>query len=151
ETQQALPIDLSLEYKSYVPQASATCPIQLSTQLLTDKSSVGENVRLTTIIENTSKENQASPMALIAIPSGLALQTWQLKELLEQGKMDAYELFDGYLVLHYRDIGGKERKVVNLDLKAEVAGTYQSPASYAYLYYNNEERTWSRAQDIVIE
>lgn len=58
---------------------------------------------------------------------------------------------NGYLVLHYRGMAANEIKEVNLDLKADLAGTYEAPASVAYLYYTNELRSWSKPAKISIQ
>ena len=36
-----------------------------------------------------------------------------------------------------------EIKLINFDLKAEIPGIYEAPASSAYLYYTNEFKSWS--------
>ena len=41
-------------------------------------------------------------------------------------------------------------KTINLDLKADLAGTYEAPASVAYLYYTNEFQNWSKPERLVI-
>ena len=43
-----------------------------------------------------------------------------------------------------------EDRTINLDLKAEIPGTYESPASSAYLYYTNEYKAWSSAGTVEV-
>ncbi len=41
-------------------------------------------------------------------------------------------------------------QIVNLDLKAEVPGTFTGAASSAYLYYTNEFKDWIAGNSITI-
>jgi hypothetical protein len=45
----------------------------------------------------------------------------------------------------------KERKVINLDLKAEISGTYTGMASSTYLYYTSEYKYWVKGLTVKIE
>ncbi len=90
-------------------------------------------------------------MAMIGIPAGLSVQAWQLKKLQEEKVFDYYELFDGYVVLHYEQLKPKEKKTIHLDLKADIPGDYEAPASSAFLYYTNEHRIWAQPERLVIQ
>jgi len=90
-------------------------------------------------------------VAIIGIPGGMSLQAWQLKEMHEQEVFDFYEIINDNLVLYYRSFNPKERKTVNLDLKAEVPGTYTGMASTAYVYYTNEYKYWVQGLRVRIE
>ena len=68
----------------------------------------------------------------------------------EKLAFDYYEIMNDYLVLHYRGMAANEMREVNLDLKADLAGTYEAPASVAYLYYTNELRNWSKPESVEI-
>ncbi|MDC0008174.1 hypothetical protein OAE12_00530, partial [bacterium] len=61
-----------------------------------------------------------------------------------------YEIFDNYLVLYWREMGPAETKIINLDLKAEVAGNYKAPASNVYLYYGDEYKKWVSGNELSI-
>lgn len=45
----------------------------------------------------------------------------------------------------------EEKREVNLDLKAELSGSYEGSASCAYLYYGNEKKTWVNPEKIIIK
>ena len=68
----------------------------------------------------------------------------------EQKAFDYYEIFDGYVVLHYERLRQGEVKTINLDLKADIPGEYEAPASSAFLYYTNEDRVWSKPNRMTI-
>lgn len=150
DTETALPFDLSVKYFTNLPKNDADCKVNLKTTLQTPSGKVGENIRLTIQLQNTTSKALPNTIAKIGIPSGLNLQPWQLKELQEKLAFDYYEIMNGYLVLHYRGMAANEMREVNLDLKADLAGTYEAPASVAYLYYTNELRNWSKPESVEI-
>jgi len=88
--------------------------------------------------------------AVLGIPSGSSLQSWQLKSLIEKQKIAYYELFDNYLVLYWRSFQAKENKSIRLDLKADIPGIFQAPASAVYPYYGDENKTWIKGNKIII-
>lgn len=145
DIEKALPYDLSLNYNTRQPDNSENCPIALQTELVKSAASMGENIRLRTTISNQKEAPLANPIAIIGIPAGLSVQPWQLKEMQEKSLFDFYEVQDnGYVVFYFRGLKAKEKKVINLDLKAEIPGEYEAPASQAYLYYGNEDKVWSK-------
>jgi len=60
----------------------------------------------------------------------------------EKGVYDFYEIKDNRVVFYYRQIAPNEQKVVPLDLKVEIPGSFEAEASSAYLYYTNEFKDW---------
>lgn len=150
QTKTAMPFDLELTYTTRLPQNSAACKLALKTELPKSKVNMGETVRLTTTLTNITKDGQPMTMAMVGIPAGLSLQPWQLKELQDKKIVDYYELFDGYVVFHYEQLLANETKVVHLDLKADIPGQYEAPASSAFLYYTNEHRVWAMPERMTI-
>lgn len=149
-TDEALPLGLELTYTTRLPQNSVDCPFGLVTTLPAQKVKMGETIRLTTTLSNKTDKGQPMTMVMVGIPAGLSLQAWQLKELQEKGVFDYYELFEGYAVFHYEQIKAKDNKTIHLDLKADIPGTYEAPASSAFLYYTNEHKTWAMPEKMVI-
>ena len=145
------PYMLNIKWDSKVPDSSKECKLSLETQIKSPKSSVGETIRMD--IHITNKTNNPLPMAtaIIGIPSGTAAQPWQLKEILEQQKADYFEVFDNYLVFYWKEFNVLESKTISLDLKAEVSGNYQAPASTVYLYYADEFKHWISGNKVKIE
>ena len=90
-------------------------------------------------------------LAKIGIPAGLSLQPWQLKELTDKKEIAYYEIFDNYLVLYWMGYAPNETKTVQLDLKAEVPGSYQARAGNCYLYYTPEHKHWQEGAQITIQ
>jgi len=90
-------------------------------------------------------------IAVIGIPAGLSLQLWQLKEIQEKQLFDYYEIIDHNLVIYYRELGPKEVKYINLDLKADIPGKYTSAAFSAYLHYSDEYKCWIKGCEVEIK
>jgi len=146
-----IPFDLEIKYASRLPRNTANCPISLTTSLGKTTAQVGETVRLSTVLKNTSKEMAASPMVILGIPAGLNLQPWQLKKLMDEKHCDFYELWDGYAVFHFEKLAAGESRTLNLDLRADVSGVFEAPASQAFLYYQNDQRVWSKPERLVVQ
>lgn len=146
-----LPYSLSLNWSTTLPVSDGLCAIDLKTKLATKSASVGETVRMTATITNKKNEEVPSTMAIIGIPAGFTVQPWQLKELQERKVFDYYEIVGNNIAVYYRGMGPNAIKEIKLDLKAEMPGVYDAPASSAYLYYTNEFKTWSGMEKITIK
>ncbi len=150
-TKEALPYSLNFNWTSLTPSSSRECVVDLTTELSQSTVKVGETVRLTASLSNVTQSGQPMSIALIGIPAGLSAQPWQLKELQEKQAFDYYEVRKNYVVVYYRDMKPGEKHAIQLDLKAEVPGTYTAPASSGYLYYTNEFKDWENGSKIQVE
>lgn len=146
-----IPYSLEVSYNTFTPPNSEKAELQLITRLKNSEARVGETLRME--IEVTNKKSDLQPMAIakIGIPAGLSVQTWQLKEIMEKNQAAYYEIFDNYLVLYWMGFAANETKKINLDLKAEIAGTYKGKASNTYLYYTPEYKNWNDGLGIEIK
>lgn len=154
----ALPTSLSVNYNCKTPPTNEECVIGLDVKLATEVSGqakatvkMGETIRLTTTITNKTSEGQPMTLAIVGIPAGLSAQPWQLKELIDKKVVDFYEIIGNNVVFYYRQMKPEEVRVINLDLKADIPGNYEAPASTAYLYYTNELKTWVGGNLVRIE
>lgn len=146
-----LPFDIELKYAARQPRNVADCPISMTAVLAKTTVKTGETVRLTASVKNESGALQASPMLVVGIPGGLTLQPWQLKKLVEEKKCAFYELWDGYAVFHFEAISAGETLEIPLDLRADVPGRWEAPASQAFLYYANDLRVFAKPAAVEIE
>jgi len=146
-----LPYSVAINWSTSLPVSDEECNIDLQTKLASKTANVGETVRLTTTITNKKNNDVPSTMAIIGIPAGFTAQPWQLKELQEKHVFDYYEIKGNNIAVYYRGLGPKAVKEINLDLKAEMPGVYDAPASSAYLYYTNEFKTWSATDKVTIK
>ncbi len=151
DTKEALPYSVNVTWNAQTPNSAAQCKVALKTRLTATSLKTGETVRLTTTLQNKTHETQPMTVALVGIPSGLSPQPWQLKELQEKNLVDFYEVRKNYVVFYYRTLAANANHQIQLDLKAEVPGIYQAPASTAYLYYTNEWKHWEAGEKITIE
>jgi hypothetical protein len=146
-----LPYSIAVNWSTSLPNSDQECNIDLKTKLASSTAHVGETVRLTTTIINKKDKDVPSTMAIIGIPAGFTAQPWQLKELQEKNVFDYYEIKGNNIAVYYRGLAPKAIKTINLDLKAEMPGEYDAPASSAYLYYTNEFKTWSSVNKVTIK
>ncbi len=150
-TTEPLAYALNLQWYSKLPASSETCKVRLSTSMNRSRVKVNETVRLTAKLSNATSKGIPMTVAVIGIPAGLSVQPWQLKEMKEKEAFDFYEITDGNLVVYYREMGPKEAKTLNFDLKADVNGEFTGAASLAYLYYTDEYKHYTRGEKIVVE
>ncbi len=139
----ALPYSMAIEYHSNEPASSNTAVINLDTRLAKTELKMGETVRLDAVISNKTKIGQPMSLVRLGLPGGLTFQNWQLKELREKGQIDFYETRAREVILYFRDMKPGEVKKLAIDLVAAVPGSYTGPASSAYLYYNDTDKTWT--------
>jgi hypothetical protein len=90
-------------------------------------------------------------LARIGLPGGLTFQTWQLKELRDKGKVGFYETRQREVILYLRDMKPRASVDLDLDLVASVPGKYIAPASSAYLYYTDEDKSWTDPVAVTVE
>lgn len=147
---ESLPYTVAVDYNTTLPESAKQCNVDVVANLSTKSCKVGETVRLTTKVNNKHDKGMPMTMAVVGIPSGLSAQPWQLKELQEKGTIGFYEITDNYVIFYFRDMAPKASHTINLDLKAEVPGEYEAPASSGYLYYTNEYKCWSSTGKIKI-
>jgi len=72
-------------------------------------------------------------------------------ELRDKGLVDFYETRPREVVLYWRDMAPSAKKDVELKLLATTPGTYEGPASSAYLYYTAEDKSWAKPVGLTIE
>jgi uncharacterized protein YfaS (alpha-2-macroglobulin family) len=146
-----LPYSVAVSWNTSLPSSNKECVVGLETQYATNTVNVGETVRLKATVTNKKNEEIPSAMAIVGIPAGFTVQPWQLKELQEKHVFDYYEILGNNIAIYYRGMAPKDVKEINLDLKAEMPGEYDAPASSAYLYYTNEYKTWTGADKLIIK
>ena len=146
-----LPYSVAVNWNTTLPNSQAECAVDLKTKLAQLTANVGETVRLSATVTNKKSTDIPSTMVIVGIPAGFSVQPWQLKELQEKQVFDYYEIKGNNIAIYYRGMGPNSVKQINLDLKAEMPGEYDAPASVAYLYYTNEFKTWCGTDKITIK
>ncbi|MBN8679019.1 MAG: carboxypeptidase regulatory-like domain-containing protein [Chitinophagales bacterium] len=146
-----VPFDLEWHYMSKNPPDAPGVPFSFTTDFNQSAARIGETVRLQARLTNLQDAILPAPMMIIGIPAGLSLQPWQLKKLLDEKHCDYYELWNGFAVFHFERINPKEHKEIALDLRVDMAGSFEAPASQAFLYYQNEKKVFSKPRVLVIK
>ncbi len=146
----SLPYSIAVEYRAAQPQSSPQAAVAVQTQLLQERVRMGEGVTLRAQIDNRTTAGQPMTLARIGIPGGLVFQTWQLKELRDKGLIDFYETRPREVILYWRALEPSAHKQVDLNLLAAVPGSYEGPASSAYLYYTDEAKHWAPAVSVTV-
>jgi hypothetical protein len=136
-----VPYTVSLRYRTKSPVTSTKSPLSLAVAgPATTKA--GEAIKVEATITNTTANGLPMVIARIGIPGGLTFQTWQLDELKEKKIVDFYETREREVIVYFRSMKPKEKRVVDLRLLAAVPGSFTAPVSQAYLYYTDEHRTF---------
>jgi len=138
-----LPYSMAVEYRSTEPTSSDAAVVHLAATLAKSEVKMGETVRMDAVITNKTQKGQPMTMARLGLPGGLTFQNWQLKELREKGQIAFFETRAREVILYFRDMKPGEVKKIAIDLVATVPGTYTGPASSAYLYYNDTDKSWA--------
>jgi len=138
-------------YLTTEPPSAKERTLDLSTSLSSNRVRLGDNTVLKVQLYNKGDKAASMPLAKIGIPGGLTPEPQQLRDLMEKGFVDYYEIFGNYLVLYWRGIDAKETKELSIDFKAQVPGKYQGAASSGYLYYTEELKDWQEGLKVEIE
>jgi hypothetical protein len=146
-----LPYTVSIDYRSAQPASSPRTKLAVSTQLVKTQARMGEGVTLRAHVENTTAAGIPMTLARVGIPGGLVFQTWQLKELRDKGQIDFYETRPREVILYWRALPPSAKKDIDLNLLAAVPGSYEAPASSAYLYYTAEDKAWTKPVAITVD
>jgi alpha-2-macroglobulin-like protein len=146
-----LPYSIAIEYRAVRPQSSERAQVAITTELASAHVKPGEGVTMRAHVENRTKAGIPMTLARIGIPGGTVFQTWQLKELRDKGVIDFYETRPREVIVYWRAMAPSAKHDVELDLLAAVPGTYEAPASSAYLYYTAEDKAWTPPVKLTIE
>jgi hypothetical protein len=146
----SLPYTVSVDFRSASPASAPHAKVSVGTQLINTAAKQGEGVTLRAHVENTTSAGIPMTLARIGLPGGTVFQTWQLKELRDKGLIDFYETRPREMILYWRALPPSAKKDVDLNLLATVPGSYEAPASSAYLYYTAEDKAWAKPVAITI-
>ncbi len=150
EGKESMPFSVLVEHRSATPATSPQATIDLTTEIDRADLRLGEVARLTARVRNTTDKGQPMVLARVGLPGGLTSQTWQLKELRDKGLIAFYETRPREVILYFRDMKPNEIKEIPIDLATTTPGTYEAPASSAYLYYTDEHKTWRAGLTVTV-
>ena len=119
------------------------CKVTLTTSIDHAAVTEGDSAELRAALVNETSEELPMVTAIVGVPAGFEIRLEALKELVTQGKIDAWELRGREVVVHLRTMLPKERRTIPISLLAYVPGTYNGPASRVYLQYTDNEKHWA--------
>ncbi len=146
-----VPYGIAVEYRSTRPATHPEVAVEIATRLEKPQVKMGENLRLVASVKNRTDAGQPMTVARVGLPGGLTFQTWQLKELRDNGLIAFYETRAREVVLYFDQLGPGEAKEIPLDLVATIPGSYTGPASSAWLYYTNDKRAWTPGLEFTVQ
>ncbi len=136
-----MPFTIEISYNAKLPASAPDCAVTVKTELSCAKVREGELAELNVTVRSGGRD-VSMPLAVIGIPAGFEVCYEQLKELADAGRIAAWEMFDGELVLYWRALRAGETVRIPVSLKAAIPGTYTAPASRTWLYYTDELKNW---------
>ena len=150
--QGGFPVPFVVDVDYYTPQpASDDCSVQLSTALSATRVKEGECVDVNVTVRNLTDAGVAMTVAIVGLPGGLEPRTDQLRELVAERRIDAYETRGREVVLYWRGMAPRGEARVPLSVLAAVPGTYAGPASRAYLYYSDDKKHWVQPLRVTVD
>jgi uncharacterized protein YfaS (alpha-2-macroglobulin family) len=145
-----MPFSIAVNFNSTTPASDPQCKLRLETWLKDAQLPEGGITEARVVVTNKSDKDAATPVAIVGVPGGLEVRHDQLKELVKEGKIDAYEVNGREVVLYWRQIKAGAKADLSLSLTAAVPGTYTAPASRAYEYYTDEFKQWVEGATVKI-
>lgn len=146
----AMPYSMSVNYNTSLPNSSKDCKLAVDVKLASNKLEEGSATVANVVVQNKTNDVIPTPVAIIGLPGGLEPRHDQLKELVKKGTIAAYEVLGREVVLYWRDLDANARVEIPVSLIAAIPGKYKGPASRAYLYYTDENKTWVDGLDVEI-
>jgi hypothetical protein len=138
-----MPFSIAVRYNALKPATSDRCKVAIETKLREVDVHEGSLTEAVVTVTNKADEVIPTPIAIVGIPGGLEVRHDQLKELVKQQKIAAYEVIGREVVLYWRSLKANERVELPISLTASIGGSFTAPASRAYLYYIDEHKHWA--------
>jgi len=137
-----MPYSMTVGFNALTPASAPAAKIGIEARLAKTEVGEGEPIEVRVDVVNRSDEGQPMAVAIVGLPGGIEARAEQLKELVREGKVDAVETRGREVIFYWRSLAPKARHALTVDCVAAVPGTYEGPASRAYLYYTDEDKVW---------
>jgi hypothetical protein len=146
-----MPYSIAMRYFDVQPASSDECRVALDATLRDTAVREGEMTEAVVTMRNITDEVVPTPVAIIGLPGGLEPRHDQLKELVREGRIDAYEVIGREVVVYWRALRPKQSVEFPISVIAAIPGEYTGPASRAYEYYGDEFKNWVAGMKVTIE
>ena len=147
----SVPYAATFTWNTDQPADSPQAKVGIATRLDRARVPWGESATAQVTLRNLTSEGLPMVLGRVGLPGGLTFQTWQLDELKAKGAIDFYETREREVILYLTQMKPSQVVQVELKLIARVPGSYQAPASSAYLYYTDEHKRWAEPLSAVVE
>lgn len=148
---ETLPWALGLAYRTDQPPTAPDCAVRIETALARDRVAEGETVECRVVVRNVTDAPVPMVLARVGLPAGCEPRPEQLTRLREAGVVALAETRPREVTLYWRGLAAGAEAVVPLELVAAVAGTFEGPATSAYLYYGDDKKAWTAPLRLRIE
>jgi uncharacterized protein YfaS (alpha-2-macroglobulin family) len=145
-----MPYSIAIHYNALTPVSSKSAALGLDVNIARSTVAEGDLDEAQVVVTNRTNEQLPPAVAIVGLPGGLEPRHDQLKELVKKASIDAYEVRGREVVLYWRGVEPGKRMEIPVALTASVPGTYTGPASRAYLYYTDEQKTWVKGLKVTI-
>ncbi|MHB8901621.1 MAG: alpha-2-macroglobulin family protein, partial [Thermoguttaceae bacterium] len=127
-----LPFTWSVRYHRLKrPADGANCGLRLQTELKQGKLDRGATTAIAVGLKNTGKEVVATAIVQLGLPAGLELAKGALQGEKQAGRLVAYELGPGWVMLYAAKLAPGAEAKWTLEVRGVHAGRYTGPASFA--------------------
>ncbi|MHC4924558.1 MAG: alpha-2-macroglobulin family protein, partial [Planctomycetota bacterium] len=79
----------------------------------------------------------------VGLPAGLEPREERLRDLEKNGSAARLETRPREVTVYLRGLKPGEKRTLTLELVAALPGTFEGPATSAYLYYTDDLKTWA--------
>ncbi|PID44718.1 MAG: A-macroglobulin complement component [Proteobacteria bacterium] len=144
-----MPFAFEIRYNTTLPVTNAEANVKLASRLSSNQVVEGDPLELEVSV-TAGDEDAPTPIAIAGIPAGLEVRHDQLKEMVESGRIDSYEVIGNDVVLYWRALKAGETRTVPISLVATIPGWFTGSASRSYLYYTDELKFWEAGHAVKI-
>ncbi len=138
-----LPWAFAARHFTNLPASDPACAVGVETRLAKDVVREGDTMRLDVVVSNRTARAVPMTLARVGLPAGLEPRHDQLRELKKSGAVAFCETRPREVTLYFDGLEASEQKRLALDLVAAIPGTYEGPATCAYLYYGDDRKSWA--------
>ncbi len=146
----AMPYSLAVRYHAMTPASSVAAKVEVVTEFTRAEAKEGDPVDVALVVRNRTDGVVSMPVAIVGLPGGVEARADALKELVREGKVDAFETRGREVILYWRGLRANESRSVLLPCLATVPGSFTGPASRAYPYYGDEDKSWAKGLSLSI-
>lgn len=102
-------------------------------------------------VSNKSRVSSGQTVCIMPLPTGAQLNPEQLKQLVDNGKIQYYEIRDNELHLYFLDIDPLSKRSIPINIRFSLPGKIVMPVMKTYQYYYPEAAHYSKVRWVDVE